>query len=47
MPNFNLLDGEVEALVAYMSSLGGGNLHGRRPQTLRGKLRHLPVSSTG
>ena len=31
MPNFNLLDGEVEALVAYMSSLGGGTFSPKAP----------------
>jgi ubiquinol-cytochrome c reductase cytochrome b subunit len=32
MPNFNLLDGEVEALVAYMSSLGGGAFTANAPK---------------
>jgi ubiquinol-cytochrome c reductase cytochrome b subunit len=32
MPNFNLLDGEVEALVAYMSSLGGGSFSAQAPR---------------
>ena len=32
MPNFNLLDGEVEALVAYMSSLGGGTFTAKAPK---------------
>ncbi|HUO57559.1 MAG TPA: cytochrome b N-terminal domain-containing protein [bacterium] len=32
MPNFNLLDGEVEALVAYMSSLGGGAFTAKAPK---------------
>lgn len=32
MPNFNLLDGEVEALVAYMSSLGGGAFSAQAPK---------------
>jgi len=32
MPNFNLLDGEVEALVAYMSSLGAGSFTAEAPK---------------
>jgi ubiquinol-cytochrome c reductase cytochrome b subunit len=32
MPNFNLLDGVVEALVAYMSSLGGGAFTANAPK---------------
>jgi ubiquinol-cytochrome c reductase cytochrome b subunit len=32
MPNFNLLDSEVEALVAYMSSLGGGTFTPQAPR---------------
>ncbi len=32
MPNFRLLDGEVEALVAYMSSLGGGTFTAQAPR---------------
>jgi ubiquinol-cytochrome c reductase cytochrome b subunit len=32
MPNFKLLDGEVEALVAYMSSLGGGTFTAQAPR---------------
>jgi mono/diheme cytochrome c family protein len=32
MPNFNLLDGEVEALVVYMSSLGGGAFTAKAPK---------------
>ncbi len=32
MPNFNLMDGEVEALVAYMSSLGGGTFTAQAPR---------------
>lgn len=35
MPNFNLLDGEVEALVAYMSSLGEGLSQPRRQSFMR------------
>ncbi len=32
MPNFRLLDSEVEALVAYMSSLGGGTFTSQAPR---------------
>ncbi len=32
MPNFNLLDSEVECLVAYMSSLGGGSFTAKAPR---------------
>ena len=31
MPNFNLLDGEVESLVAYMSTLGAGTFTAKAP----------------
>ena len=31
MPNFNLLDNEVQALVAYMSTLGGGSYSPKAP----------------
>ena len=32
MPNFKLMDGEVEALVAYMSSLGGASFTAQAPR---------------
>jgi mono/diheme cytochrome c family protein len=32
MPNFKMMDSEVEALVAYMSSLGGGTFTAEAPR---------------